>query len=85
MGTNPETGNISWEGYIAGNTASISYTWLNNFMSITLYRLDLYIPEDNSRPCPVVAFVTGGAWIIGLVLMIPEKKNTAVILGDYLY
>ncbi|XP_072149721.1 probable isoprenylcysteine alpha-carbonyl methylesterase ICME isoform X3 [Setaria viridis] len=28
-------------------------------------RLDLYIPEDNSRPCPVVAFVTGGAWIIG--------------------
>ncbi|TVU01148.1 hypothetical protein EJB05_53395, partial [Eragrostis curvula] len=28
-------------------------------------RLDLYIPKDNSRPCPVVAFVTGGAWIIG--------------------
>ncbi|GJM93771.1 hypothetical protein PR202_ga10359 [Eleusine coracana subsp. coracana] len=28
-------------------------------------RLDLYIPEDNSRPCPVMAFVTGGAWIIG--------------------
>ncbi|CAO1945296.1 unnamed protein product [Urochloa humidicola] len=28
-------------------------------------RLDLYVPEDSSRPCPVVAFVTGGAWIIG--------------------
>ncbi|KAK1665976.1 hypothetical protein QYE76_054135 [Lolium multiflorum] len=28
-------------------------------------RLDLYIPKDSSRPCPVVAFVTGGAWIIG--------------------
>ncbi|CAL4948508.1 unnamed protein product [Urochloa decumbens] len=28
-------------------------------------RLDLYIPEDSSRPYPVVAFVTGGAWIIG--------------------
>ncbi|EMS61288.1 hypothetical protein TRIUR3_19699 [Triticum urartu] len=28
-------------------------------------RLDLYIPKDNRRPCPVVAFVTGGAWIIG--------------------
>ncbi|KAL6842635.1 hypothetical protein ACP4OV_027479 [Aristida adscensionis] len=28
-------------------------------------RLDLYIPKDNDRPCPVVAFVTGGAWIIG--------------------
>uniref|UniRef100_A0A0E0FQ45 Carboxylesterase type B domain-containing protein n=1 Tax=Oryza nivara TaxID=4536 RepID=A0A0E0FQ45_ORYNI len=28
-------------------------------------RLDLYIPKDINRPCPVVAFVTGGAWIIG--------------------
>ncbi|KAG8056067.1 hypothetical protein GUJ93_ZPchr0001g32551 [Zizania palustris] len=28
-------------------------------------RLDLYIPKYISRPCPVVAFVTGGAWIIG--------------------
>jgi len=28
-------------------------------------RLDLYMPKDNSRPCPVMAFVTGGAWIIG--------------------
>jgi carboxylesterase type B len=36
-------------------------------MSVKLLRLDLYIPEDNSRPCPVMAFVTGGAWIIGLV------------------
>jgi hypothetical protein len=53
-------------------------------MSTTLYRLDLYIPEDNSRPCPVMAFVTGGAWIIGLVLMILKKKVTAVILGDFI-
>jgi acetyl esterase/lipase len=44
-------------------------------MITTLYRLDLYIPEDNSRPCPVVAFVTGGAWIIGLVLMILKGKK----------
>ncbi|GLJ12500.1 hypothetical protein SUGI_0192200 [Cryptomeria japonica] len=28
-------------------------------------RLDLYIPENNHEPKPVVAFVTGGAWIIG--------------------
>uniref|UniRef100_A0ACD5TZX4 Uncharacterized protein n=2 Tax=Avena sativa TaxID=4498 RepID=A0ACD5TZX4_AVESA len=28
-------------------------------------RLDLYIPKDRSKSCPVVAFVTGGAWIIG--------------------
>ncbi|PNT70670.1 probable isoprenylcysteine alpha-carbonyl methylesterase ICME [Brachypodium distachyon] len=28
-------------------------------------RLDLYIPKDHSKPHPVVAFVTGGAWIIG--------------------
>jgi len=54
-------------------------------MISTLYRLDLYIPEDNGRPCPVVAFVTGGAWIIGLVLMIlkERRKTPTVILGDY--
>eukprot|EP00252_Welwitschia_mirabilis_P003011 TRINITY_DN13054_c0_g1_i1.p1 TRINITY_DN13054_c0_g1~~TRINITY_DN13054_c0_g1_i1.p1 ORF type:complete len:464 (-),score=73.45 TRINITY_DN13054_c0_g1_i1:359-1750(-) len=28
-------------------------------------RLDLYIPEVVNEPKPVVAFVTGGAWIIG--------------------
>ncbi|CAM0954025.1 unnamed protein product [Alopecurus aequalis] len=28
-------------------------------------RLDLYIPRDRSKLHPVVAFVTGGAWIIG--------------------
>ncbi|XP_044955012.1 probable isoprenylcysteine alpha-carbonyl methylesterase ICMEL2 [Hordeum vulgare subsp. vulgare] len=27
--------------------------------------LDLYITKDNIRPCSVVAFVTGGAWISG--------------------
>ncbi|GJM89830.1 hypothetical protein PR202_ga06052 [Eleusine coracana subsp. coracana] len=30
-----------------------------------LYRLDLYMPRDRSKSSPVVAFVTGGAWIIG--------------------
>ncbi|KAE9614527.1 hypothetical protein Lal_00012241 [Lupinus albus] len=28
-------------------------------------RLDLYLPRNNDGPKPVVAFVTGGAWIIG--------------------
>nr|AUZ98396.1 prenylcysteine alpha-carboxyl methylesterase [Trachyspermum ammi] len=28
-------------------------------------RLDLYLPKDTNGPKPVVAFVTGGAWIIG--------------------
>ncbi|KAI4373308.1 hypothetical protein MLD38_011444 [Melastoma candidum] len=28
-------------------------------------RLDLYLPKNMDRPKPVVAFVTGGAWIIG--------------------
>lgn len=28
-------------------------------------RLDLYLPENLETPKPVVAFVTGGAWIIG--------------------
>ncbi|KAL9253106.1 putative isoprenylcysteine alpha-carbonyl methylesterase ICMEL1 [Drosera capensis] len=28
-------------------------------------RLDLYLPKDTNRKKPVVAFVTGGAWIIG--------------------
>lgn len=28
-------------------------------------RLDLYLPENLESPKPVVAFVTGGAWIIG--------------------
>ncbi|XP_029121510.1 isoprenylcysteine alpha-carbonyl methylesterase ICME isoform X3 [Elaeis guineensis] len=28
-------------------------------------RLDLYLPKDSNEPKPVVAFVTGGAWIIG--------------------
>lgn len=35
--------------------------------TIVIYRLDLYIPKDHSKPHPVVAFVTGGAWIIGWV------------------
>eukprot|EP00249_Psilotum_nudum_P016615 c25907_g1_i1 orf=727-1620(+) len=28
-------------------------------------RLDLYLPENTDNPKPVIAFVTGGAWIIG--------------------
>lgn len=30
-----------------------------------LYRLDLHLPKNNEGSKPVVAFVTGGAWIIG--------------------
>ncbi|RZB60380.1 putative isoprenylcysteine alpha-carbonyl methylesterase ICMEL1 [Glycine soja] len=29
-------------------------------------RLDLYLPKNSNGPKPVVAFVTGGAWIIGI-------------------
>lgn len=32
-------------------------------------RLDLHMPKNIDGPKPVVAFVTGGAWIIGLVKM----------------
>lgn len=28
-------------------------------------RLDLYLPKDSNGPKPVIAFITGGAWIIG--------------------
>ncbi|XP_027345820.1 isoprenylcysteine alpha-carbonyl methylesterase ICME-like [Abrus precatorius] len=28
-------------------------------------RLDLYLPKNNNGPKPVVAFITGGAWVIG--------------------
>jgi prenylcysteine alpha-carboxyl methylesterase len=28
-------------------------------------RLDLYLPKNIDKPKPVIAFVTGGAWIIG--------------------
>lgn len=28
-------------------------------------RLDLYLPKDSNGPKPVIAFVTGGAWVIG--------------------
>jgi hypothetical protein len=41
----------------------------NNSCAGTLGRLDLYMPPncDDDSPKPVVIFVTGGAWIIGLV------------------
>lgn len=29
------------------------------------HRLDLYLPKNIEGPKPVVAFITGGAWIIG--------------------
>ena len=29
-------------------------------------RLDLYLPADIDKPKPVLIFVTGGAWIIGV-------------------
>lgn len=33
-------------------------------------RLDLYLPTNICEPKPVVAFITGGAWIIGLVVQV---------------
>uniref|UniRef100_A0A166ECG9 protein-S-isoprenylcysteine alpha-carbonyl methylesterase n=1 Tax=Daucus carota subsp. sativus TaxID=79200 RepID=A0A166ECG9_DAUCS len=42
-------------------------------------RLDLYLPKDTNGPKPVVAFVTGGAWIIGtfdsIVKLLFEKHQ----------
>jgi prenylcysteine alpha-carboxyl methylesterase len=32
---------------------------------LVFFRLDLYLPKNSTGPKPVVAFVTGGAWIIG--------------------
>lgn len=32
---------------------------------IFVCRLDLYLPKNGNGPKPVVAFITGGAWIIG--------------------
>nr|CAB3460648.1 unnamed protein product [Digitaria exilis] len=43
-------------------------TYLVTSLAFTLLGylgLDLYIPRDHSKSSPVVAFVTGGAWIIG--------------------
>lgn len=34
-------------------------------LQLWFHRLDLYLPENSDGPKPVVAFVTGGAWIIG--------------------
>nr|CAB3464370.1 unnamed protein product [Digitaria exilis] len=44
--------------YCAPSICSLTHAWLHK-------RLDLYIPRDHSKSSPVVAFVTGGAWIIG--------------------
>ena len=53
-----------------------------------LCRLDLYLPKNNDGPKPVVAFITGGAWIIGwgmLFLLVDicscnEKSNKIIIM-----
>jgi hypothetical protein len=44
----------------------ISFTFA--IVSLLFYRLDLYLPANSDEPKPVVIFVTGGAWIIGLVI-----------------
>lgn len=36
-------------------------------LKIHFRRLDLYLPKDMDGPKPVIAFITGGAWIIGSV------------------
>jgi len=52
-------------------------------------RLDLYIPENMDEPKPVVAFITGGAWIIGYkawgALLGQElvERNVIVACIDY--
>ncbi|KZV45598.1 hypothetical protein F511_02258 [Dorcoceras hygrometricum] len=49
----------------------VGYRWITRFLSLTLYAiflmpgLDLYLPTNSDGLKPVVAFVTGGAWIIG--------------------
>eukprot|EP00249_Psilotum_nudum_P018916 c27019_g1_i1 orf=460-1956(+) len=52
-------------------------------------RLDLYVPENLDSPKPVVAFVTGGAWIIGykawgaLLGQQLAERNVIVACIDY--
>ncbi|KAH7863509.1 hypothetical protein Vadar_018378 [Vaccinium darrowii] len=43
--------------YISGFWALIVFAFLSRF--------DLYLPKNSEGPDPVLAFVTGGAWIIG--------------------
>ncbi|KAL6873626.1 hypothetical protein ACP4OV_013708 [Aristida adscensionis] len=53
----------------------IGYRWIRQFLALCCYTLllmpgfiqvlDLYIPTSTTGLKPVVAFVTGGAWIIG--------------------
>lgn len=52
-------------------------------------RLDLYLPKNSNGPKPVVAFVTGGAWIIGykawgsLLGMQLSERDIIVACIDY--
>ncbi|XP_075658068.1 putative isoprenylcysteine alpha-carbonyl methylesterase ICMEL1 isoform X2 [Castanea sativa] len=53
-------------GHNVGHAAA--ETFLITRLSLKLLRylgLDLYLPKNNDGPKPVIAFVTGGAWIIG--------------------
>lgn len=52
-------------------------------------KLDLYLPKNSNGPKPVVAFVTGGAWIIGykawgsLLGLQLSKRDIIVACIDY--
>lgn len=62
METNQEIGKQS---YIPQKQKTSDFLALLALLKIIIYRLDMYIPSDRSKPNPVVVFVTGGAWIIG--------------------
>lgn len=45
------------------------YVFMDLYLvKVSWCRLDLYLPKNMNGPKPVVAFVTGGAWIIGCVI-----------------
>ncbi|KAF7131745.1 hypothetical protein RHSIM_Rhsim09G0114700 [Rhododendron simsii] len=39
--------------------------WESTKKQVMAWQLDIYFPKNTNGPKPVVAFVTGGAWIIG--------------------
>ncbi|KAK6133800.1 hypothetical protein DH2020_032511 [Rehmannia glutinosa] len=55
-----------------------SDTYLVTRLSFKLLRylgLDLYVPKNSEGPKPVVAFITGGAWIIGYAFILAALRN----------
>uniref|UniRef100_M1CCN2 protein-S-isoprenylcysteine alpha-carbonyl methylesterase n=1 Tax=Solanum tuberosum TaxID=4113 RepID=M1CCN2_SOLTU len=49
-----------------GCLSILLYAFMDLYLvKVSWCRLDLYLPKNMNGPKPVVAFVTGGAWIIG--------------------